>query len=118
MSLENTYMKQKKTQRSSRQRPPFQLEEALQRLRVHLPELHERYDVHALWLFGSYVRGEQKRGSDLDILVEFDRTPTFFDFVRLERYLSEQLGVKVDLVMKTALKSNIAHHILEEVVPV
>ena len=94
------------------------LEEIKQVLREYLPELRERYGVRSLGIFGSYVRGEQRKRSDLDILVEFDRAPTLFEFVRLERYLSDQLGIRVDLVMKSALKPNIGRHILEEAVPV
>jgi predicted nucleotidyltransferase len=81
---------------------------------MHLPELRERYGVRGLWLFGSYLRGEQRKSSDLDVLVEFDRVPSFFEFMRLERYLGELLKVKVDLVMKSALKPTIGRHILEE----
>ena len=94
------------------------LDEVLRALRDHLPELRQRYGVRSLGIFGSYVRGEQEGRSDLDILVEFDRVPTLFEFVRLERHLSQQLGVPVDLVMKTALKPTIGRYILEEVVSV
>jgi hypothetical protein len=83
-----------------------------------LPELRERYGVRELSLFGSYLRGEQRKCSDLDVLVEFDRAPSFFEFMRLERYLSELLKMKVDLVMKSALKPAIGRHILEEAQPV
>jgi hypothetical protein len=54
----------------------------------------------------------------LDVLVEFDRVPSLFEFIRLERYLSELLKIKVDLVMKSALKPAIGRHILEEAQPV
>jgi predicted nucleotidyltransferase len=87
----------------------------IRKLHEMLPELKEKYHVSYLGVFGSYVRGEQKPESDLDILVEFSRTPTIFKFVNLENYLSEALGVKVDLVMKDALKPNIGKHILNEV---
>jgi len=93
------------------------LEEIRQMLRAHLPELRERYGVRSLGIFGSYVRGEQRRRSDLDVLVEFDRAPTFFEFIDLEDQLGDLLGVKVDLVMKSALKPAIGRHILAEVVP-
>jgi predicted nucleotidyltransferase len=79
------------------------------------PELKEKYHVSYLGVFGSYIRGEQKPESDLDVLVEFSRTPTLFKFVNLENYLSEALGIKVDLVMKDALKPNIGKRILNEV---
>ncbi len=62
--------------------------------------------------------GKSKRSSDLDLLVEFDRVPTMFEFVRLERHLTTILGVKVDLVMKTTLKPEIGKRIMSQVVPV
>jgi hypothetical protein len=55
------------------------------------------------------VRGEQEPESDLDILIEFEEAPSFFEYIRLEDYLSEILGVKVDLVMKSALKPAIGN---------
>ena len=87
-------------------------------LKVVLPDLKNRYGVESLGVFGSYARGESKRSSDLDLLVEFSQAPTMFEFVRLERHLAAILGVKVDLVMKTALKPEIGKRIMAEVVKV
>lgn len=88
------------------------------KLRQNLPEIIVRFHVKSLLLFGSYVQGRQKKRSDLDILVEFSEPPSFFEFLALERHLSGLLGVKVDLVMKEALKPAIGKHILAEAVPV
>ncbi|SNY23459.1 hypothetical protein SAMN06295989_1252 [Methanohalophilus euhalobius] len=85
------------------------------KLRKMLPQLEDRYNVKYIGLFGSYVRGEQTTESDLDILVEFSKTPTLFQFINLENYLSDTLGIKVDLVMKDSLKPNIGKYILNEV---
>jgi len=63
-------------------------------------------------IFGSYIRREQERGSDLDILVEFEEPISLIEFVALERHLSELTGKKVDLVMKSALKPRIGENIL------
>ncbi len=87
-------------------------------LRKHLPEIRKRYGVRSLGVFGSFVRGEQQTRSDLDVLVEFDRAPTLFGFIDLGDHLTDLLGVKVDLVMKSALKPTIGSFILAEVVPV
>lgn len=92
----------------------FSREKTFKILRIHLPELRERYGVRELRLFGSCLRGEHHKRSDLDVLVEFDRVPSLFEFIRLERHLSELLGRKVDLVMKSALKPTIGRYILEE----
>ena len=78
--------------------------------------LKQKYGVKEIGIFGSYVRGRAKGRSDLDILVEFDRSIGLLKFVNLENYLSEILGVKVDLVIKDVLKPRIGKHILEEVV--
>jgi hypothetical protein len=63
------------------------------------------------------VKGRHQKTSDLDILVEFYRVPSLSKFVELQDYLSPVLGIKVDLVMKTALRPAIGERILAEVVP-
>ena len=101
----------------TKRRPPS-LESILEKLREFFPELSDRYGVSYLGLFGSFVRGEQKRVSDLDVLVEFCRTPSLFEFIRLERTLKDILGIKVDLVMKSALKPALGRYILDQILPV
>ncbi len=91
------------------------LDEIKNTLAEHKQELKQRYKVKEIGIFGSYVRGEQRGRSDVDILVEFEETIGLFKFMDLERYLAELVGGKVDLVMKTALKPRIGRHILEEV---
>ena len=87
-------------------------------LKEHEKELKEKYGVKEIGIFGSYLRGEAREESDLDILVEFehDAKISLLDFVELENYLSDLLGVKVDLVEKSALKPGIGKRILDEVV--
>jgi predicted nucleotidyltransferase len=87
-------------------------------LRQQKPFLVERYGVESLEVFGSYVRGEQKSSSDLDVLVTFREDPSLLTFIRMENDLSDALGVKVDLVMKNALKPAIGESILSEAVQV
>ncbi len=88
-------------------------------LQKELPELRRRYGVKSLALFGSYARGEEEKRSDLDILVEFEERPiTLFEFIRLEGELSRLLGVKVDLVEKSALKPVMGKQILQEAMPI
>jgi len=92
--------------------------DVMRTLKRELPHLKERFKVKSIELFGSYVRGEQEEGSDLDVLVEFEGAPSLLKFIEMENHLSDILGVKVDLVMKDALKPAIGKRILEEVVPV
>ena len=91
-------------------------EEIISKLREIMPIVKEKYSVKTLEAFGSYVRGEQQEQSDVDILVEFGKTIDLF--MELEEYLSEILGIKVDLVMKDTLKSRIKEKILREAIPV
>jgi hypothetical protein len=79
-------------------------------------QLLRDYRVKEIGIFGSFVRNEQKRNSDLDILVEFEEPIGLFKFMDLEEYLKKLLGIKVDLVSKKALKPYIGKYILEEVV--
>ncbi|MEZ4733276.1 MAG: nucleotidyltransferase family protein [Caldilineaceae bacterium] len=94
------------------------LQELRQSLRQLLPVIAEQYQVKSLGVFGSFVRQEQRTDSDLDLLVTFVEPPSLLHFVELENYLSDCLGVQVDLVMQDALKPAIGKQILQEVVPV
>jgi predicted nucleotidyltransferase len=100
------------------QRKHFTKEKISSLLQTELPTLMAQYHVASLGMFGSYVRDEQHEGSDLDLLVTFSKTPGLLLYIELENYLSDLLGVKVDLVMKDALKPNIGERILREVVPI
>ncbi|MCS7163796.1 MAG: nucleotidyltransferase family protein [Thermodesulfovibrio sp.] len=82
------------------------------------PYLKERYGVKEIGIFGSYVRAKQRKKSDLDILVDFseDTEITLLDFIEMKHFLSKKLGIKIDLVIKRALKKNIGKTIISEVV--
>ena len=58
-------------------------------------------------IFGSFARGDNKKGSDIDILVEFKESPSLLTLIKLENDLSEILGIKVDLVTTGALKNTL-----------
>ena|SRR5437588_8453121 len=87
-------------------------------LRRHLPSLAERYGVKSLGVFGSYIHRQQRPESDIDLLVGFDEPLGLLKFIELENYLTDLLGVKVDLVMKDALKPTIGKRILSEVIQI
>jgi len=84
-------------------------------LKENMPLLAKRFRIKEIGIFGSRVRGEERKKSDVDILVEFYEIISLLDFVALERELSELIGEKVDLVMKSALKPRIGKNILREV---
>ena len=67
--------------------------------------LKEKYAVKSLAIFGSYIRGEQKEESDIDILVEFNK-PIGLAFIELGDFLSEVLGVRVDLLTPEMIRKN------------
>ena len=94
------------------------IDQVLARLRVIKPGLESRYQVDELALFGSFTTGRNRPRSDLDVLVSFREPPSLLRFIELENELSDELGVKVDLVMREALKPRIGARILKEVVPV
>ncbi len=78
-------------------------------------QLRSEFGVIGIGIFGSVVRDEQGAGSDIDILVEFERPIGFVRFMRLEKRLAELVGMPVDLVTKKALKPHIGKRILQEV---
>jgi len=84
-------------------------------LRRHEREIKERYGVRRIGVFGSYVRGDQKKESDIDILVEFEE-PTFDNFMNLSLYLERLFGRKVDLVTIKGLSPYISSIVEREVV--
>jgi predicted nucleotidyltransferase len=85
-------------------------------LSKHRDELRREYKIIEIGIFGSYIRGEQKRKSDIDILVKFDEPVSLLDLVGAENYLSDLLGIKVDLVPKEDVRPELKKRILREVV--
>ncbi len=85
-----------------------------EKIHKQFPLLKAKYHVKKIGIFGSFVRGEQKKGSDVDVLVEFETPIGFFDFIRLENFLSRILRKKVDLVSKKAIKPAVKKEIIKE----
>ena len=79
------------------------------------PELHERFGVSEIGVFGSWVRGEQKETSDIDVLVGFDRRTDLFDLMELQEFLEETFERKVDIAPRDSLREHIGKYILAEV---
>jgi predicted nucleotidyltransferase len=94
------------------------LAEIKQILETQKDYLAAEYGVTIVGVFGSYVRGEQRRDSDVDILIELERPAriSLIGLVELEHYLSDVLGMKVDLAIKKNLRKRIGERILSEVV--
>jgi uncharacterized protein len=85
-------------------------------LKEHKEEVRRKYRVVKIGVFGSYVRGEQKERSDIDILVSFSGIPDVFKYIELEEYLKRLLRRNVDLVRKEAIRPELKKRILKEAV--
>jgi len=72
------------------------------------------YGAKKAYVFGSYARGEEREGSDLDLIVEFSGQKSLLDAVRIQRELSDRLGVKVDLLSEEAISPYILPYVLKE----
>jgi uncharacterized protein len=94
-------------------------DEIKQILAEHRMELIERFGVAQLAIFGSYIKGRQKKRSDLDVLVKFQVSQKTFDnYMDLKFHLENLLGLKIDLVIRDALKEEIRDSILAEAMDV
>ena len=93
----------------------FELEELTPKLHEQLPALRQKFSVKPLAVFGSVARREANP-QDLDLLVDFYEPPGFFAFMALENHLADLLGVRIDLVMREALKPRLEKNILQEMV--
>lgn len=93
------------------------LEETLERLRNPKADLMRRYGVESLGVFGSVLHGSASSGSDVDVLVTFQGSPPgLLRLVELQLHLSDLLCVRVDLVMRDALKPGIRERVLVDAV--
>jgi predicted nucleotidyltransferase len=94
------------------------LSDILQTLKALKGIARTRYKAELKGVFGSYVRGEQKTGSDLDVLAEFDTGANLIDLIGLSYFLEEKLGCSVDVVPESALRAELKPGILKEAVSV
>lgn len=79
------------------------------------PKLHERFGVSEIGVFGSFVRGEEKETSDIDVLVDFDRPIDLFGLMEMQEFLEEIFKKKVDIALRRSLRKHIGVYILNEV---
>ncbi len=93
-------------------------DEILHRLRQKQAELHDRFGVKLLLLFGSVARDEATAVSDVDLLVEFDRPVGYFGLFALQNHLEELLGCPVDLGTPDSLKPYIKERVERELIRV
>jgi len=90
-------------------------EEILKGIEKNL-EIIKKYGVKRIGVFGSYIRNEQKKKSDIDILVKYEEgMKTFDNYMDLKFFLEDLFGYKVDLVMSDAIKPRLKPYIMKEV---
>jgi predicted nucleotidyltransferase len=92
------------------------LDDIINELRRLQPQLQRRYPIRQMGVFGSYVHGNQREDSDLDVLVDLGGGIGLIELIDLKQELSDAIGLNVDLVTKDALKPRIGRRILSEVV--
>jgi hypothetical protein len=95
-----------------------EIDEYIKQLHELLPELEKRFNVRSLAIFRPYVKNEQNKKSDIDVLVEYIEMPGLLGFLELEEYLSDTLGIKVELVLKPLLKQKVGKDMLNEIIPI
>jgi len=94
------------------------LPDILERLGSLKEIVSARYKARLLGVCGSYARKEQKKGSDIDILVHFEPGATLFDMVELEYFLLDELGIKPDIVSDKKMKPHIKPYILKDLIKI
>lgn len=97
--------------------PARDLGEVITRIRAHADELHERYGVTSIDVFGSFARGEQRSDSDVDLIVEVAE-PTLETVFGAERRLAEILGRRVESSSIRAINPRVKASVEEDLVRV
>jgi uncharacterized protein len=89
----------------------------VQEISKKITPILQRNDVVFAGIFGSRARGEERADSDVDLLVSFNKQKGLFELVGLERDLSEELNLKVDLVTEGALSPSLKTEVLKDLQP-
>lgn len=90
--------------------------DAIGLLKSHEQKIRQDFGVRAIGIFGSFARGEARKGSDVDVLVDFEEGKKTFDhFMDLKFFLEDLFGRKVDLVTMAALRPQLKEEIIKEV---
>lgn len=92
------------------------IEEVKQLVAQEKDEIRKQFKAQIKGVFGSYARGDYHADSDLDILVDFDVGANLFDLVGIQQFLEDNLGCKVDVVSRRALREEIRDTVLNEMV--
>ena len=91
--------------------------ERLQRLKAEIYRIARKHNAEKVYVFGSCARKEETPESDVDLLVEFNRSATLFDQMDIQDEVQSLLNCKVDVVSKRGLHPYIERRVLAEAVP-
>ncbi|XHH08268.1 MAG: nucleotidyltransferase family protein [Candidatus Bathyarchaeia archaeon] len=83
-----------------------------------MPILEKKYHVQTIEIFGSYARGGQSKESDLDLLISFSQQYSLWNLLDVKEFLSNKIGITVDLVTKDSIKPLIREQIIQEAIPI
>lgn len=90
----------------------------VEKIKEKILPILKNFNVTKAGIFGSYARGEKKRNSDLDILIELDERYSLFDLIRLKIELEKAVSRKVDLVEYELIRKEIRENILNDEIPI
>ena len=79
-------------------------------------KVKQEYKAEIKGIFGSYARGDESEGSDIDVLVDFEEGASLFDLVGLGFFLEEKLHCKVDVVPQRSLREEIKPYVLKDMI--
>jgi predicted nucleotidyltransferase len=93
-------------------------QEVLKYLRENKKSFEKKYGVKKIYLFGSVARGEDKKNSDIDLMVEFRENATIFEYMEFEELIKKRFGKKVDLATMEMIKPLIMKSIQRDIIDV
>lgn len=90
------------------------MKKSIQELKEKIVPLLQEYNVTKAGIFGSYARGEEKKSSDVDILIEMNDGKGFSSIISLKALLEKRLKRKVDLVEYSTIRKELKKSILND----
>jgi uncharacterized protein len=94
------------------------VDDRLEKIKMALVPLLRRRGVRKAAIFGSFARGEARRDSDVDLLIDIGEEYSLLDIVRLRREIEERIERRVDLVEYDAIKPALRDRVIAEQVPI
>lgn len=93
-------------------------EQEIEKIKKRIIPILKQYKVTKAGIFGSFARGEQKKNSDVDILIEMDDGSGLIKLIQLKAKLEKEVGKKVDVVEYCAIRRQLRESILRDEIPI